>query len=339
VTVDPPLTVAIPTYNGARHLADALRSIRNQAGARFHLLISDDQSEDSTLEIARHEGGPDAQVVVNPSRLGLAGNWNQCVTLSQTPFVNIFHQDDVMRPGHLAAHLSALQASDRVGLVASASEVIDDESAPVAEEVVERGGLGSLDRTLKAGDALVEMATANPLRCSAVTLRAQAITDVGGFDPSYRYVVDWDCWLRIARRWDLAWLARPTVAVRWHSASETHRFRTGSGDLDETLRLLDGLFGPDGLADPAYQELRRQAERRLARAFLNRTYTALRSGDPDLARSCLARGLRLHKGLWRTILADPRLALQLAAFALAPRTTARWLSRPPPSGATGLSES
>ena len=35
-----------------------------------------------------------------------------------------------------------------------------------------------------------------------MTVTTVPVSDVGGFDPSYRYAVDWECWLRIARRTD-----------------------------------------------------------------------------------------------------------------------------------------
>jgi glycosyltransferase involved in cell wall biosynthesis len=328
VTDPPQLTVAIPTCNGTRHLADTLRSIPVQAGSAFDLLISDDRSDDETVALARAEAGDRARIAVNSERLGLAGNWNRCVNLSRTPLVAIFHQDDVMHPGHLAAHLATFAAVPRLGMVASAADVIDDEGRAVPESVVGRGGLGPVDRTFGPAEAVAAMAAGNPLRCSAVTLRAEALADVGGFDPSLRYVLDWDAWLRIARRWPLAWLARPSVSVRWHSSSETHRFKTGTADLDETARLVDDLFHRDAARWPDAPRIRRAADRRLARAFLNRSHEALKSGDPTLARRCLKRALARDKNLLGTIAADPRLALQMAALVVAPRTAARWFARP-----------
>src|SRR3954470_6730550 len=65
LAVPPRLTVAIPTYNGARHLADALRGILAQEGVAFDLLISDDRSDDDTLAIVRDVAGDRARVLVN----------------------------------------------------------------------------------------------------------------------------------------------------------------------------------------------------------------------------------------------------------------------------------
>jgi len=321
------LTVAVPTCNGVAHLAETLRSILTQEGPAFDLVISDDRSDDQTLELVRTVAGDRARVEINSERLGLAGNWNQCVALARTPLVTIFHQDDVMMPGHLSAHQAAFVTDDRVGLVASASVVIDERGEAVAETIVERGGLGPLDRVYEPGQLAEAMAGGNPLRCSAATVRVAAFADIGGFDPSYRYVLDWDFWLRLSRQWRVAWLARPTVQVRWHLASETHRFKTGTADLDETKRLQQQLFAVDLKNRPDVDRLRRMANDRLGRAYLNRAHDALRAGRPELARDALRQGLRHAPGLIKTIVGDPRLAVQMATLTVAPRLAARLFAR------------
>jgi glycosyltransferase involved in cell wall biosynthesis len=88
--------------NGGRHIRETLKSILDQQGTTFNLVISDDRSDDETLQIVSEEAGDRARVVVNTERLGLAGNWNRCVAECQSPFIAIIHQDDVLLPGHLA---------------------------------------------------------------------------------------------------------------------------------------------------------------------------------------------------------------------------------------------
>jgi len=328
VVPEPPLTVAIPTYNGAAHLAETLPSILAQDGIIFELIVSDDRSDDTTLEVVRARAGERARIDAHRERLGLAGNWNHCASLCHTPFLTIFHQDDVMMPGHLQAHVAALAADDRIGLVASASEVIDENGRRVAPSVVQAGGLGPIDRILEPGSLAAEMSLGNPLRCSAVSMRLEAWTDAGGFDASYRYVIDWDFWLRVSRKWRLSWLATPTVQIRWHPGSETSRLRTGTADLDETERLLERLFAVD-LSDRAdAPRLRRAAEDGLGRAFLNRAYDALHAGRAELARQCLRRATRLSRRVIATMLADPRLGIQMAALAMAPRVAEKLFKQP-----------
>jgi glycosyltransferase involved in cell wall biosynthesis len=328
-TSDCPLTVAIPTYHGAAHLAEALRGVLVQQGVGFELVISDDRSEDGTLDVVRTVAGDRARVEVNPERLGLAGNWNRCVALARAPIVAVFHQDDVMGPGHLAAHVEAFRRDEAIGLVASASEVIDERGEPVPESVVGRGGLGQVDRLFPPGDLAAEMIRGNPLRCSAVTIRRAAFDDLGGFDPHLGYVLDWDFWLRVSRRWKVSWLARPTVQIRWHGASETHRFKSSIADLEESAQMLETLFSVDlGTRVGGKDPLRERAERELASAFVGRAYQALHAGHPELARLALRRGWELAPSRAIATLRDPKIAIQMATLAIAPTLAARLFGRP-----------
>lgn len=317
-----PIAVAIPTFNGERHLAEAIRSALAQ-GSEIPILISDDRSDDATIEIVRQEAGDRAKIVINSERLGLAGNWNQCIARSDSPFVAILHQDDIWRPGHLAEHQKAIGNNPSLGLIASGTSTIDAQGNEVPASVVERGGLGDRDRYFAPGEALIELAVANPFRCSAVTIAKKSHQEIGGFDPSFRYVVDWDFWLRVAAKHSVAWLATTTVNVRWHTSSETHRFATGTADLDETIRLLDRDF-------PSGYPQRRRADHRIGRAFLNRAHVALRAGNATLARESLRRAIRLNPSLLGRIAIDPKLAAQMAALTIAPDWAARIFRRTSP---------
>ncbi len=190
--------------------------------------------------------------------------------------------------------------------------------------MVEQGGLGPIDRIFEPGRLARRWPSGNPLRCSAVTLRVAAFDEVGGFDPRFEYVVDWDCWLRLSRKWQVAWLARPTVQVRWHSASETHRFKTGLADLDETVRMLDKLFDVDLKDHADVARLRRAANDRLGRAFLNRAHDALRAGLARTGSRRVVSGISvLAAPASRRSSATPGCASQMAALAAAPGLAAR----------------
>jgi glycosyltransferase involved in cell wall biosynthesis len=337
----PLLTVAIPTCNGSVHLAETLQSILHQDSHPFDLLICDDRSDDDTVPLARTFTRDFARLVVNEHRLGLAGNWNQCMTQSRTPWVSIFHQDDVMLPGHLELVFKAIEragrAASQIGLLAGPVQVIDDQSRPVPESVIDPGGKmksGTLSPSLQhldfpPGDFARFLKQENPLRCSAVVTNRAAHADVGGFDPSYRYVVDWEFWFRISCKYAVSWqLHEPTVLVRWHAASETQRFRSGTDDLQETARLLDWIFKQEDHETPGALRMRELANRKLSRALLNRAHEALRAGKADLARTCLARAWTLSSAtVFRTLGTDPRTCVQLTTLVMWPRLARRWFAR------------
>ncbi len=232
-----------------------------------------------------------------------------------------------MLQGHLQAHARALGSDESVGLAASAALVIDERGEPISPGVVGPGGLGPLDRLFAPGELAPEMACGNPLRCSAVTIRVAAHRDAGGFDPSLRYVVDWDFWLRVSRSWKVAWLARPTVQVRWHTSSETHRFQSGTDDLDETAQILTRLVESDWSDRPDVAAMRRMANARIGRAFLSRAFDALGEGRPELARVALHRAISRSPAVIGAIFRDPRLCIKSAALAASPRLAAKLFRR------------
>ena len=59
----PTITVAIPTYNGERHIVECLRGILSQEDAPFDLIVCDDRSDDRTLDLVREEVGDRARIV------------------------------------------------------------------------------------------------------------------------------------------------------------------------------------------------------------------------------------------------------------------------------------
>lgn len=301
------ITVAIPTYNGARFVGEALRSIVAQEGVPFELIVVDDRSEDGTEEVVRAAAGDRARIVVNSERLGLAGNWNRCVELAGTEWVAVFHQDDVMLEGHLAAHSRAIGNRPDLGMVCSGGDVIDESGEEVPPSVVEWPVIGEKGELYEPGGFVRELAASNPVRCSAVTLSRAAHQTLGGFDPAWKYAVDWEFWVRVGRRYPVAWLSQRTVAVRWHGASETHRFRLGTLDLDEQARVVENVLRTDGSGWSDVGEHRRRAHRRLGRGYLGRAYQAAQAGDGPLCRRALREAWRRWPGVFGGVAGDPRL--------------------------------
>lgn len=318
----PRLTVAIPTFNGSSLIEFALRGVLDQANINIDLLICDDRSEDDTIAIARRIAGDRARIVVNENRLGLGANWNRCVELCETPLIAIFHQDDVMLPGHLAAHLDrfARDENQTLAMVASASIVIDDRGQSVPERVSPPGRLGERNQTFPRGEFPRSLVASNPVRCSGTTIRKSAHIQIGGFNVNLKYVIDWEYWIRLGSAFEVAWLAEPTVAIRRHRASESSRLARGIADLDEIEALYQNIkqSAPDDWKD----DLAR-AQKNLADAYYKRIHELIIMDRFDLAKLCVKRSLGRSFRAWRAPARDPRSAVEIAALYAAPG----WLKR------------
>jgi len=144
-------------------------------------------------------------------------------------------------------------------------------------------------------------------------------------------VLDWDFWLRVSRKWRVAWLANPTVKTRSHSGNETARlFRKHRTDLtlfNECKCLFDNLFDRDLAGHPRLADFRREVNLRLARDLLNWSQFALWDGRVELANECLLKAFGLSPRILGPILMNYRLGIKMGVLALAPGIAGRLFSR------------
>jgi glycosyltransferase involved in cell wall biosynthesis len=92
------VSIAMATYNGARHLREQLDSFVAQTKQPDQLVITDDRSSDETVQIARDfaRTAPfEVRVEVNDCRLGVAANFNRALSLCDGDLVLLSDQDDV----------------------------------------------------------------------------------------------------------------------------------------------------------------------------------------------------------------------------------------------------
>jgi rhamnosyltransferase len=108
--------VLMATYNGLRWLPAQLDSVLNQEGVTVTVVISDDRSDDGTVEYLRSRAAADPRMVVlDPvDRFGDAGSnfYHLLLTadLARADYVALVDQDDLWLPGKLAGQVAELRA-------------------------------------------------------------------------------------------------------------------------------------------------------------------------------------------------------------------------------------
>ncbi|HYC48442.1 MAG TPA: glycosyltransferase family 2 protein [Burkholderiales bacterium] len=112
------VTIAIPTWNRARYLAQNLAQLRSEMAALdsslVEVLVSDNCSPDDTplvVESAIRDGLP-VRYVRNETNLGWAVNFAQCFELAQGRYVLLLGDDDLFVDGALAMLVARLQEQE-----------------------------------------------------------------------------------------------------------------------------------------------------------------------------------------------------------------------------------
>lgn len=201
-----PLTVLLPVRDGGEWLAAAVESIRGQSFADWELLAIDDGSRDGSRAVLEEFAARDRRIIVSsrPNR-GLAATLQEGIERARSELVALMNADDVARPERLAAQMAHLAAHPRVAVLGTQTRLlVEDRSSDVVSRLpTDPEGCRRL------------LAVAPPLAHPTVMIRRSAVLAVGG----YRRAVpaeDYDLWLRIAERHDLANLPDVHLDYRLH---------------------------------------------------------------------------------------------------------------------------
>ena len=122
-----PLTVVLPTLNGARFLQPQLDSITAQQRCPDLLIVSDDGSQDETCAIIRHfaDHAPFQVVLRTGPGNGLAANMRSLLVACPAGHVALADQDDVWLPHKLAQACAQLEGTSKPTLYAARRIVTD----------------------------------------------------------------------------------------------------------------------------------------------------------------------------------------------------------------------
>lgn len=102
------VTVAMPVYNGAQFLAQAVSSVRQQTFQQWRLFVSNDCSTDDSPRILQAFAANDQRITIihQPRNLGHMENFNFVLNACRTPYFMWLCQDDWVDPNYLQTLLA-----------------------------------------------------------------------------------------------------------------------------------------------------------------------------------------------------------------------------------------
>lgn len=129
--VDGLVSIVMPVHNAERFLEEAIRSVMSQTYAGWELLVINDNSSDSSMDIASKLAAEDKRIKIydNPHSTGYpATPRNMAVDLAKGRYIAFLDSDDVWLPNKLEHQLPYFLESDKIGVVFSDYEKIDENS-------------------------------------------------------------------------------------------------------------------------------------------------------------------------------------------------------------------
>ncbi|MFZ2445299.1 MAG: glycosyltransferase [Syntrophobacteraceae bacterium] len=236
MSAPPKVSVCIPTYNYAKYLPVAVESVLSQNFTDFEVIVRDDCSTDNTVEVVKKYLSDERVIFgVNERNLGLAGNWNRCLSLAKGKYIKYVFADDLLASRDALGEMASVLDSDPgISLVASSKNIIDEESRVLRVESCFPRGLVAEGGDV-IGKCLFEQRNAIGEPTLVMFRREQAAR---GFSEKYAHLLDMEMWFHLLEQGKFAFLDRPLCSFRVHPAQKTADNVRKRSYLDDHYLLL-----------------------------------------------------------------------------------------------------
>jgi len=242
----PSIAVVIMSYNRPDTILETIDSLLAQSRPLTSIAgvyLADDCSTDHTVQAARDRWRSPVPLTLWQPRKnsGTWGNVNHALaTLAvRHDWVLLLHDDDLVKPGWLAAMCDRIHACGPTTLsICSSWDSLNPDGATVPGE----DDPARPFETVEPGDPSLRSTLLRGCwwHFSGCAIRTQGFLDVGPYDPRYPQCADQDWLMRgLERGWSIDYIPRTLLIYRQHLASLSSRSFLVHQDLIEQLMLAD----------------------------------------------------------------------------------------------------
>jgi len=220
----PLVSIVTPSYNQGRFIEATIQSVLAQDYPNLEYLVVDGGSTDETLDVLRRYEGR-IKWVSEPDG-GQSEAINKGFRLTRGEIVAWLNSDDTYLAGAVSKAVAHLRAHPEVAMVYGEGYLMD-EGGNVTRRFPSTEPF-NLWRLVYFSDYILQQ---------TVFWRRSVFDAVGMLDESLHYGMDWDFWIRVAQRFEVAYIPEYLGNLREYAAAKTfaggmHRF----GELRTMMR-------------------------------------------------------------------------------------------------------
>lgn len=123
------ITIALPAYNAEKTIHAAINSIVSQTYENWELILIDDGSTDSTVEIASKFKDSRIVIISDGQNKGISTRLNQAVNMAKGMYFCRMDADDISFSNRLERQVEFLEENSRVDVVASSIVIFSNDGS------------------------------------------------------------------------------------------------------------------------------------------------------------------------------------------------------------------
>lgn len=202
------VSIVTPSYGQGRFIRATIDSVLSQQGAQIEYFVMDGGSKDETVDVLKSYG--DRLHWVSEGDKGQTDAINKGMRLATGDIVAYLNSDDVYQPGAIAKVVEIFERHPEVDFVYGDFHAINED-----------GGL--IDKVLTIPfDPEILLYDANFICQPASFYRRSLLDKIGLFDDSLRFLMDYEFFLRAAKRGvRFQMIPQALASIRFHGACKT----------------------------------------------------------------------------------------------------------------------
>lgn len=129
------ISVAMTTYNGEKYICEQIESILNQSLKVDEIIVCDDGSSDSTIELLKRYP---VKVIQNDVNLGYRLNFRKAMELCSGDYIFLCDQDDIWLPNKVEEMMHIMKTHSNMHVLSSSFIYIDDKNQEIQMKLDKR---------------------------------------------------------------------------------------------------------------------------------------------------------------------------------------------------------
>ncbi len=210
----PKVSIIIPSFNHEQFVAETIQSVLDQTYQDFEIVITDDGSTDSTVDIIKTFADRRIKLFCFQQNQGASRAANNCIDHSSGEYIAMLSSDDAFYPEKLEKQVEFLEKHTEIGAVFSQAEIIN-----------EQGGLLEKEDHFYQTAFLQEnrnrfewlryfFFNGNCLCHPSALIRRQCYEHVGQYKEYYAQLPDLDFWTRLCSHYDIHIIPEKLIKFR-----------------------------------------------------------------------------------------------------------------------------
>lgn len=194
-------SVIVPLYNKEPYIEKALRSVLSQTFKDYELIVVNDGSRDNSLAVAEKVlSGVGNARIINQENAGVSTARNNGIAAAQGEYICFLDADDWWEPTFLEEMDGLIREYPDAGLYCTNYYYVHNRKSVVKLDIP----TGYFNYCREYANSLCQ-----PVWTGAVCLRRNTFDEFGGFKKNLKLGEDFDLWIRIALKYEMAFLNKP----------------------------------------------------------------------------------------------------------------------------------